>query len=60
MKTGDFQLATISFKPHDVISLELSSSNEDSGHLKTSGVGGLEIGMSISCRCSFKANWQLE
>ena len=53
------ELTTASFKPLDVVLLELSSSNEDSNCSKTSEVGALGIGMSISFRYGFRANWLL-
>ena len=60
MITGVFELAAsaTSFEPLvSLVSLELSYSAEDSGLLKTSAVGALGIGMSVSRRYGFRADW---
>ena len=59
MKTGVLDLAATNSKSLDVASLELSVSDEDSGCSKTSGRGGLGIGMLVPCGTGFRADWQL-
>ena len=43
-----FELIATCSKPLDIVLLELSGSDEDSDCSKTSGVGALKIGMSVS------------
>ena len=54
MKTGVFGVAATRFQPLDIASLELSGSDENSKRSKKSGVGALEIEMSVPCRYSFR------
>ena len=48
MKTEVVELAATSSKPLDVVSPEPSSSDEDYGSSKTSGMGALGIRMSVA------------
>ena len=59
MKTGVFELAATSCKSLDVALLELSGSDEDSGHSNTIAEGALGIGMSVPCETGFSVDWQL-
>ena len=58
MITGLFELVATNSKPLGVVSLEISGSDEDFGRSKISGTGALGIGMSVSRRYGFRADWQ--
>ena len=58
MIIGLFELVATNSKSLGVISPEISGSDEDSGRSKISGTGALGIGMSVSCRYGFRADWQ--